>query len=47
MSRLVPLTSIAARTILAATNLRLSPKRGGTFNIQLPGPAVMHIEPLE
>lgn len=45
---LMPLTSIAARrTISAATNLRLSPTRGGVFEIQLPGPVVTHIPPLE
>lgn len=44
---LMPLASIAARTISAATNLRLSPTRGGTFEIQLPTPAITRIAPLE
>lgn len=43
----VLLSSMAPSTISAATNLRLSQPRGGTFKIKLPGPAVTHLGPLE
>lgn len=43
----VLLSSMASSAISAATNLRLSQTRDGTFKIQLPGPAVTRLGPLE